>query len=197
MRIGILGGSFDPIHIAHLVTAEETYFYAKLDQVWFMPAKIPPHKEKQSLTDPLHRQKMIELAIAKIPYFHLSLLELQRNNISYTIDTVRLLKRLYPDDQFFWIMGSDMFIDFPNWYQREEIIQNISLLITERPDYNIKEVIHKYPYKIWQDKFHFIPTTNIALSSSRIRQKLKEKQPVNWLIPAEVLAYIKENNLYE
>src|SRR5690625_4935768 len=133
MRVGILGGTFDPIHIVHLMIAEQVREEANLEQIWFMPTKIPPHKDGKRVTSAQHRLEMVKLAIQGIPYFKANAIEFDRPGPSYTLETVKALKKNYPDHSFSFIIGGDMIDYLPQWHKLEELVKLIRFIGVQRP----------------------------------------------------------------
>ncbi|WP_232695435.1 nicotinate-nucleotide adenylyltransferase [Brevibacillus daliensis] len=189
-RIGILGGTFDPIHNAHLLIAEQARDNLQLDEVWFMPAYIPPHKqEKREITGAKHRVQMVQAAIADNPHFLMTSVELNRGGASYTFDTMNQLVKDYPDTRFFFIIGGDMIEMLPKWHRIDELVQHVRFIGFKRPHSVISET--KYtPY------IDLVPMSLWDLSSTLIRNKLAAGKSIRYLVPAEVERYIKENRLY-
>ncbi|MEX2103898.1 MAG: nicotinate-nucleotide adenylyltransferase, partial [Bacilli bacterium] len=143
MKVGIFGGTFDPIHSGHLIAAELARSEVGLDEVWFMPSYHPPHKEQISIHSWDHRSKMVSLAIAGHPFFRLLPIEHEREGLSYTFDTIIALKNKYPTHHFYFILGTDMIVDLPNWYKTEELRQLVSFIGLKRPGYTIEvETVH-------------------------------------------------------
>jgi len=192
MNIGIFGGTFDPIHIGHLIIAEQAWQSAGLDEVWFIPAASPPHKPGQDITPAEHRVEMVRLAIRDHPKFRLSTVELQRPGPSYTVDTVRQLCAQHPRDRFFLIVGGDMVNDLPNWYKIEEILQLVDIIGHARPGTTTGDLPPEIAEKvIWvQD-----PVT-VNVSSTQIRRQLASGASVRYLLPEPVRKYIKGTRLY-
>jgi len=190
MKIGILGGTFDPIHIAHLITAEQVYHQLQLDQVWFMPAHIPPHKEGKHVTEAVHRLKMVELAIQSTSYFHAFPYELNRPGPSYTIETMKEIKNLYPNVDFYFIIGGDMIDYLPKWHKIDQLVNLVKFVGVHRPGYQ--------PDNEWAKKYvKMVPMPQTEISSTLIRTYLKNGQSIRFMVPDEVEKYIEENHLYD
>lgn len=192
-KIGILGGTFDPIHLGHLLLAEQALVNEQLDEVWFIPANIPPHKNPSSVTNALHRAKMVRLAIADHPHFVLSLVELDREGPSYTIDTLQILVDKHPFFRFFLILGTDMMKDLPKWYKIKEILQIADIISLHRVGFNDRDIPDFLMNRIrWINEGVM---TN--LSSSLIRDRILHSLSVRYMLPLEVWQYMKEHSLYE
>nr|WP_194949924.1 nicotinate-nucleotide adenylyltransferase [Anoxybacillus flavithermus] len=185
-RVGILGGTFDPPHYGHLLIADDVRTELQLDEIWFMPNYIPPHKDKQ-VTDHVHRVHMLRAAIANQPHFRVETIELERKERSYTYDTIVLLKQRYPDTMFYFIIGGDMVEYLPNWYRIDELVQLVQFVGVKRPGYSLRT-----PYPIIE-----VDVPTFAVSSSLIRERIQSGKSVTYLLPEAVQLYIKENRLYE
>ncbi|QDX93208.1 nicotinate-nucleotide adenylyltransferase [Brevibacillus laterosporus] len=189
-RIGIMGGTFDPIHNAHLLIAEQAREKAKLDEVWFMPAHIPPHKQqKKSVANATHRAEMVRLAIRKHPQFRITMVELDREGPSYTADTMQQLVALHPDCQFNFIIGGDMVEMLPQWYAIEELVRLVRFIGFHRPQ------AAPQPSK-WTTYVDFIEIPLWELSSTYIREQVQIGKSIRYLVPSAVECYIKESGLY-
>ncbi|WP_181219789.1 nicotinate-nucleotide adenylyltransferase [Bacillus subtilis] len=186
-KIGIFGGTFDPPHNGHLLMANEVLYQAGLDEIWFMPNQIPPHKQNEDYTDSFHRVEMLKLAIQSNPSFKLVLVEMEREGPSYTFDTVSLLKQRYPNDQLFFIIGADMIEYLPKWYKLDELLNLIQFIGVKRPGFHVET-----PYPLL-----FADVPEFEVSSTMIRERFKSKKPTDYLIPDKVKKYVEENGLYE
>ncbi|WP_044642316.1 nicotinate-nucleotide adenylyltransferase [Risungbinella massiliensis] len=192
MKIGIMGGTFDPIHCGHLLMAEQAREEMKLDQVWFVPAGSPPHKQTKKITDSLHRTRMVQRAVADQIDFRVSTWEIEQAGPSYTITTMKNFCMQYPESDFFLILGADMVNSLPSWYQIAELLQLVQVIALGRPGYPVE----KLPDWI-QGRVHWVPDSiEIQLASTQIRQRLETGRSVRYLVPDTVLAYIEENRLY-
>ncbi len=190
MKIGILGGTFDPIHIVHMIIAEQVRDTFQLDQIWFMPAHVPPHKEGKKVTDSSHRLQMVRLAIGEIPYFIASSFELDRAGPSYTIDTVRALKEQFPEDQFFFIIGGDMVDYLPHWHQIKDLVKLIQFIGVHRPGY---EPDHFFSREYVKN----MAFPQVDISSTMIRERINRGNSIRFMVREEVRLYIEEKRLYE
>ncbi|CCI85792.1 nicotinate-nucleotide adenylyltransferase [Lactobacillus pasteurii DSM 23907 = CRBIP 24.76] len=184
-QIGIMGGTFNPVHLAHLVAAEQAMTKLKLDEVWFIPDNIPPHKNAP-LTSARDRAAMLNLATRDNPKFRVKLLELFRGGISYTVDTLRYLKKEAPENDYYLIMGSDQVNSFHTWKDPDEIAKMATLVGIRRPGY--PQDPH-YPM-IWVD------APDMRLSSTAIRLSVKTGTSIRYLVPEDVRKYIEEKGLY-
>ncbi len=197
LQIGLLGGSFDPIHWGHINLAIELMEKRSLDQVWFVLAQINPLKNTKSTTSFVHRAKMLELALAEIPAFSLNTIECERPPPSYTIDTIRLIQSQNDRHQFYLLLGDDLLSQFLQWRSPEEIVQRIPLLIASRSDFpNIP--LQEFPLKIQKAiEKSWTKTRLMEISSTDIRNRLKTNQYCGHLLPNTVLQYIENHHLYK
>ena len=186
-RIGILGGTFNPIHNGHLLMAEQVYDKLKLDEVWFMPNKKPPHAESKETLADAYRVDMIALAIEDNPHFRLEGIELDRVGKSYTVDTMEILTTLYPTYEFYFIIGADMIEDLPKWHRINDLIKMVHFVGVGREGYRNET---DYP-------LIFIDAERMTVSSTSIRKAVAEQASIRYLAPASVAAYILEKGLYQ
>jgi len=193
MNIGIMGGTFDPLHLGHLLVAEQAREQMTLDEVWFMPSNQPPHKENPPKAGSLHRLEMVRRAIADHPKFRLCELEFERGGTSYSIDTAYLLKERYPNDQFYWIIGADMVQYLPKWYKIKEMIEMVSFIGLGRPGYEYSQL----DLPDWlSNSLTMIPMVQFDISSTEIRDRISSGHSVRYMLPDPVLTYIRGNQLY-
>jgi nicotinate-nucleotide adenylyltransferase len=192
-RVGLLGGTFDPIHIGHLIAAQAAHEAAKLDEVWFIPTSTPPHKPQPG-ADSDARRRMLEAAIAGNPIFKVEDIELQREGISYTIDTVITLQERHPEVMFYWIVGSVMVKDLPNWRNIDELAERLSFVGLERPDQPGDDSLLPSLIRLRLQRAVMPP---IGISSSEIRRRLKEGRSVRYMLPERILEIIQKDGLYE
>jgi nicotinate-nucleotide adenylyltransferase len=194
MVVGIMGGTFDPIHIGHLIAAETARQSVDLDEVWFIPTHIPPHKKQGPSSNPNHRWEMLCQAVASNPYFRPVDIELKKGGISYSIETIQLLKQLHPQNEWTYIIGADMLEYLPKWVRIEELIHLVTFVVLARQGYELK-VNQLSP--LFQSRIQIINMPLIEISSSHIRTSLKQNRCNSYFLPERVLTYIKENQLYE
>ena len=192
--MGIIGGTFDPIHIGHLIMADQVLFYGRLDEIWFMPANIPPHKQNRNIASKEDRVEMIQRAIQHEPKYQLCTIELERSGPSYTLNTVKELKENYSDHEFSFIIGGDMIQYLPKWYGIQELLSLIQFIGLERPGYSFENLSEAEKSMIKQVKM--IPMPQLEISSTLIRKWVKEGKTLRYVVPASVETYIKEYHIY-
>ncbi|MGY4112591.1 nicotinate-nucleotide adenylyltransferase [Aeribacillus composti] len=185
-KIGIFGGTFDPPHNGHLLMANEVLHSLNLDKIWFMPNNIPPHKQKEPVTETHHRVNMLKRAIEGNPFFQVQLIELEREGPSFTYDTVKILKERYPNEEFYFIIGSDMIENLPHWHRIEELMDMVQFVGVKRNGYSNESTFFVKEVEVPQ----------FDVSSTMIRERLKNGQAVDYLLPKKVIQYIGENRLY-
>lgn len=198
MKIGVLGGSFNPIHFGHLLMAESAYEQMDLDKVIFMPLKYPPHKNKEEILCDHHRLNMIDLAIQDNPHFELSKYEIEKESVSYTAETLSYLKDKNPNDKLFFILGADSYLMIDKWRQPQTIFKQANILVINRDFDNLIELDNKtielnQNYNI---KVTYIDMPNIGISSTFIRNRLKDKLSIRYYMPNSVIDYICKHNIY-
>lgn len=187
-KTGILGGTFDPIHYGHLITARSVLETRKMDKIIFIPAAVSPFKIKEKSAHAHHRINMVAAATLYDPLFEYSDIEIRRGDISYTIDTIRELKKKYTDLEL--IIGTDHLLRFDEWKQPDEILSMVTLVV-------MKRVTDEEPESaLYYDRAIITSTPTIEISSTDIRERIKADKPVNYLLPYDVQKYIKDHNLY-
>ncbi len=199
MKTGILGGTFDPIHLGHLITAENALDGASLDRVILMPTGCSYFKEDQKVTPPQQRYEMTRLAAMDNPRLTVSDMETTRPGNSYTADTLRELRALYPEDELYYIVGADTLVLMSLWRAPEEIFSLCHVLVETRPDEiagrGLSEEIEALRQKYNAD-ITVLPARNIAVSSTEIRSRVRDGQSIRYLVPAAVEKFIREQGLY-
>ena len=197
-RIGIFGGSFNPVHIGHLVIAEAAWQEFGLDHVIFIPTGDTPHKNMHHVDKHL-RYHMVEIAISGNPHFAISPIERDRKGPSYTVDTIRLLQECHGHDfEFYFICGTDAIADLPTWKYNKELLESCHFICESRPgnEEKIEESI-AYFGSLGQKKIHFLRTPELAISSTILRHRIAQKKSVRYFIPDPVISYMKKSHLYE
>lgn len=194
--VGILGGTFDPVHFGHLITAQSLLEIRKLKKIIFIPSYISPHKTDQEITEGNHRLRMLELAVYGIESlpsggqaFEVSNIELKKESISYTVDTLEELSKQYENIEL--IIGLDNLLEFHTWKNPDRIIELAKLVVLKRRIADEKIIKNKY-----YNAADFIDTPLIEISSSEIRERVKNSLPIDFLVPQKVKEYILTNNLY-
>jgi len=196
-RLGILGGTFDPIHHGHLVAAEEAHHQLRLDHVLFLPAGRPPHKPKRPISPVKHRLRMLELAIAGKPYFSISRVDVERPGPHYTVDALGLLRAEWGAEvTFYFIEGSDSLADISAWYQPQRLIELCELAVVERPGSrtHLPQLEEQLPGLT--ARIHWVQMPFLDISSSDLRARVQAGRPISYLVPPAVEAYILEQGLY-
>ncbi|MGO4346532.1 nicotinate-nucleotide adenylyltransferase [Paenibacillus sp. MCAF9] len=193
-KIGIMGGTFDPIHIGHLIAAETAREQSGLDEVWFIPSYGPPLKANEPGVSGERRYEMVCNAIESNKAFRALDIELQRGGVSYSYDTIVELQGRYPNHSFSYIIGSDRINDLPKWHEIEQLAARISFIGLERPGNPVD--ISALPVFL-QERVSLVHMPAIAISSTAIRSKVKAGQSVQYLVPDSVNSYMRRYNLYE
>ncbi|MFZ7130817.1 MAG: nicotinate-nucleotide adenylyltransferase [Eubacteriales bacterium] len=197
-KIGILGGSFNPIHYGHLLLAESARDRLGLDEIIFLPAGNNPHKINVDEIDVEHRYNMAKLAIQGNPNFGISRIEMDREGFTYTVETLEVLEQIYHQNDFYFITGADIIFEIDNWKKADQLLRRIKIITTYRPGYEqenldsrIVELKEYYGAKIL--KLH---TPEMDISSSEIRSRIKHGYSIKYLLPHDVEQYIYDHNLY-
>jgi nicotinate-nucleotide adenylyltransferase len=200
-RIGILGGTFDPVHYAHLAIAEEVYCALHLTGVLFVPAGQPPHKIGEQLTPVEHRVAMLELAIRPNPHFSFSLVDVEREGPSYTVDTLRLLRsELGPDADLYFVIGGDSLRDLPTWYDPAGILDQATIVALMRPGYAEVEAERAMLFArlpALEQRLIVLEGPRMDLSSTELRRRVATGRPIKYQTPDEVEDYIRRHRLYQ
>jgi nicotinate-nucleotide adenylyltransferase len=202
MNVAIMGGTFDPPHLAHILPVESAKNEFGLDVVWFVPALIPPHKLTRHKADPYHRTAMLALALNSYPFFKISTIELLRGDISFTVNTLREFHAaLQAGDRLFFILGSDSFLELNTWYEPAELIGLCELIIISRGDAagellkNLEQLEKNLRLEL-KNKVHFASFPHLPYSSTEIRRKIENGESVSAMLNPDVDAYIQKHSLY-
>ncbi|MCH5268729.1 MAG: nicotinate-nucleotide adenylyltransferase [Lachnospiraceae bacterium] len=197
-RIGIMGGTFDPIHSGHLAMAEAALEQVELDKVLFMPSKTPPHKRHSDVTGERERAEMVQCAISYNPRFEFSDFELKRYGLTYTADTLALLQQQKPDCVWYFIMGGDSFFHVEKWYHPEEILRLSTILAVSRDGLSQEEMERQKAFleEKYQAKIQLLSMPQMDISSTEIRSKIALGDEVCDMVPESVMTYIDEHGLY-
>jgi nicotinate-nucleotide adenylyltransferase len=212
LRLGILGGTFDPVHLGHLRAAEEAVELLGLDEIHFVPAALPPHKTDRHIVSFESRWRMLQLAIADNPRFHLSDLELRIPGKSYTVHSLRSFRREYPGAELFFLVGCDAFLEMNTWHDFREIFALAGIVVMCRADCSLEQVLAFATGKVSGlyeadpsggqirhpelRSIYELLNTRIDISSTRIRELVAKGRSIRYLVPDSVWSYIAENSLY-
>ncbi len=198
MRLGLLGGTFDPIHYGHLLLAAQCKEQCKLKEVCFIPSGDPPHKEKTKITAAKKRVEMLEFATACDPSFTISQIELNREGTTYTVDTLRAIQTERPDAELFFLMGADSLDDLPTWKEPKEIVKLATIVAVNRGDDPLP-TIDNITAALGEEvasRIQFVTIPGVEFSSSDIRQRIAEDRCIRYMVPRAIEAYIWEQRLY-
>lgn len=197
-KIGIMGGTFDPIHIGHLLIAEYARISFKLDKILFIPTGNPPHKKKKHITSDMHRYNMVLLATNSNENFLLSTIEMDREGVTYTIDTINALKSIYDNTDFYFIMGADSLLQIYSWKDYEKLLNMCKFIVAKRPGYKdnkLDEVKSDLNLK-YNSQIFIMEGPLLDISSSQIRERVKKGISITYLVPRAVEIYIYKHKLY-
>ncbi len=192
MRLGILGGTFDPVHIAHVVIAERVRDACELDELVFVPAASPPHKDDAAVTPFEDRYRMIELAIAGNPRFAVSSIESLRPGKSFTVDTLEEMSRAHPEAELYWIVGADSACELHLWRDPERLVTLAKFIVVGRPGWSLDDA------DPWlRNSMITVDMPEMDICSTEIRARVREGKSIQDYVPDKVLAYIEEHGLYK
>lgn len=197
-KIGIMGGTFNPIHIGHLILAEAAYSQYQLDMVWFMPSKRPPHKMEETVLPDFYRTEMVKLAIDGNPHFTLSTIELEREGPTYTVDTLTKLKEVHPDTIYYFIIGGDSLYQFETWREPGKILKLTKVIAASRYHMDAEAVKNQIAYlnQIYGGSISMLHVPAIDISSKMIREYRQQGKTIKYFTRDSVVHYIEKNNLY-
>lgn len=197
-KIGIMGGTFNPIHIGHLILGQTALEQFQLDKVLFMPTKNPPHKRYDNIVDDAIRAEMVLIAIKDNPYFELSTFEMDREGITYTADTLTQLTKQNPDEEYYFIVGADSLFYIDRWKDPATIFKLSRLLAAVRGQASNKDMLRKI--EELNETFHasveLLNSPNIDISSSEIRERIQNGMDIQYYVMPDVARYIQSNDLY-
>lgn len=196
MKFAIIGGTFNPVHIGHLIIAERAYLDFNLDKVIFMPAGNPPHKNNINVIDKSHRINMLKTVIEDNEHFDLSLWEINNKGKSYTVKTIDYFKNKYNVDKINLIIGTDSLAQIFNWYQPEYVLSNSNLIVAKRSGYSYSEAMKDQRLRKYQENISLLDNSLIDISSTMIRKYVKENKSIRYLTPDSIIKYINKNKLY-
>jgi nicotinate-nucleotide adenylyltransferase len=196
-RLGILGGTFDPIHLGHLHMAEAILEKMELEQIIFIPAFVPPHKLGMDFAPAADRYAMTELAVRANPCFSVSDIELKRSGVSYTIDTLRELRRLYDGDELYFIIGADSVAQLHTWHSIGEMLELTTFVAAGRPGYEgVMDEVARNLGERARESVILLDTPEYDISSTDIRSRLRRGASLRGLVPQAVEEYIRKQGLY-
>jgi nicotinate-nucleotide adenylyltransferase len=192
-RIGLFGGTFNPIHCGHVKAAESVQNMFSFDRILFIPSYLPPHKESVDVASAAHRLKMVELALASFDRFFPSSVEIDARGTSYSILTLNKIKEMFPQTEVFFLLGIDAFLEIETWKDYEDVLEQCSFVVMSRPGFRLSEAkdILTEKYKIY-----LLSINTLDISSSEVRERIRKNQPIEGLVPENVENYIKERSLY-
>ena len=195
-RLGLLGGTFDPPHVGHLILASVVADALGLDQIWFVPAADPPHKQAVPVTLEEHRLAMVQLVTDADSRFELSRLHIERPGPHYSVDMVAAARSQRPDADFFFLMGSDSLADVPSWHDPQRFILQCQLAVLERPRHPINVEGMEAQLPGIMDRVWHVKGPSISLSASQIRERVRTGRSIRYLVTPEVQTYIEATGLY-
>lgn len=196
-RIGLMGGTFNPIHNGHLVTAEEARVQFSLDEVIFIPSGKPPHKSERKIADAHHRAMMTLLATVTNPYFHVSQVEIERPGYSYTYDTVSYFQELYQGKaEIYFITGADAILEIIAWKNVAQLFEKCRFIAATRPGFDLSVIRSNDLPQTAKNRIFYMEIPALAISSTDVRRRIKEGRPIKYLMPSAVETYIYKNKLY-
>jgi len=196
LRVGILGGAFNPPHIGHLVCAQEALVQLELERVLFMPVGVPPHREIEIDPGADVRLEMVELAVADDDRFAASRIELDREGPSYTSDTLEQLGKGSPKDELFLILGGDQAAALASWHEPEKVLERATVVVFERVSWGRNAIMIKIGRLPGAHRVRYLDMPLMQVSSSAIRRRVREGAPIRYLVPDRVVEYIASNDLY-
>lgn len=200
MKIGIVGGTFNPIHLGHLMLGEYAYEEYNLDEIWFMPNGNPPHKYiDKSECSTEERIEMTKIAIDKVSYFKYQSYEIERIEKSYSYQTMEAFTKQYSEDEFFFIIGSDSLFALEQWKCPEKLVKLCTILVACRENIDIVLVKKQISYleQKYECKIVLLQMPLLEISSSHIRNRVKSGKSIKYIVPDEITTYIQDNKLYE
>lgn len=196
-RIGLLGGTFDPVHIAHLHIASCALKELDLDEVRFIPAGSPPHKPGRPISDASDRLRMVEIAISGADGFSVDPVDLRDDAPAYTSELLERIRDAEPDAELWFIIGGDSLAELHTWHRPERVIELARLAVAERPGWDIAEALASSPVPGLRDRVDPFSSVPVNISATVIRERIAAGRPVDWLIPAEVIQFITDRGLYD
>jgi nicotinate-nucleotide adenylyltransferase len=200
-NIGLFGGTFDPPHLGHLISAEALADALSLDRIIFIPSGNPPHKKDRPITPGEKRMEMLRLAIADNPRFEVNDWELRQPAATYTINTVRYFQKTYPTSRLCWLIGADSLHDLPNWFEFESLIEMVDIVTACRGGLDIEKILSGLKDRLTNAQFeklrtHLVKTPMIEIAAHEIRAKVQCQKSIRYLVPSAVEHFIRQEGLY-
>ncbi|MEX1098528.1 MAG: nicotinate-nucleotide adenylyltransferase [Planctomycetales bacterium] len=198
MRLGLLGGTFDPVHYGHLLLAEQCREQCALDEVWFLPSGSPPHKSGDGISPGKARAEMLEFAVAGRPEFRVDRMELDREGTTFTVDTLEELHRVDPSRELFFLIGADSLADLPSWRRPDRIAELATIVAVNRGDRPLPDpaALAATLGEPLAERIRFVTMPGIDLSATDIRRRVRAGESIRFMTPRAVEAYIREHGLY-
>lgn len=196
-RVGVIGGTFDPIHYGHLAAAEEARVKVELEKVVFVVAGLPPHKLDEEVTPVRHRLAMVELGIQSNPCFEISRVDVDRPGPSYTVDTISILQERFGEEtELFFVMGLDSLVELPTWHEPHRLVLLCRLIAVSRPGFNVDQAQLESTVPGLSSRLEIIDMPEMDISSTDLQRRVREGLPIKYQVPEQVERYIEEHRLY-
>lgn len=195
-RIGLLGGTFDPVHNGHVAIAQTVKKQLGLNKIIIIPTGDPPHKQEKDVTDKHHRLTMAKQVFLPLGYYEVSDYEIKKTTPSYSVDMLKHFISLYPYDEIYFIIGADSFRDIPTWWHYRELLTLCQIIVVSRPDTKKTELLSRFAGDELPPRVFYIGDVSYDISSTEIRELISSGGDISHLVPEAVQKYIKENNLY-
>lgn len=197
-QIGVLGGTFDPVHFGHLAIAEEARVRLSLDVILFVPARVQPLRQHGAVSSPEHRAAMLGRAILGNPHFHLSRVEFERPGPSYTVDTITVLRERSPRGSvFYFLLGADAFVELPRWKDTARLINLCRFVVFERPGAEVEPRSLFLEFPLLRDRTTFLQGPRLEISGTDLRRRVSRGLPIRYQVPDAVEEYIRSHRLYQ
>lgn len=196
-KIGLFGGTFDPVHNGHIAVAQEAKKRLCLDKIILIPAGDPPHKTQKKVTQKQHRLRMTELAFEPFDGYEISDYEIRKNTPSYSVDMIRHFHETFAGSELFFIIGADSFADLPSWWHYRELLSLCSIIVVSRPDTEKSDLLADFSGDEEAPRVFFLDNLHMDISSTQIRAMVYHGQDVTAFVPETVCRYIQENRLYK
>lgn len=199
MRIGIMGGTFDPIHNGHLMLAEEAYRQFDLEQIWFMPSANPPHKKESIVAKAEYRKAMVKLAIEKYSFMKYDNTEFERDGYIYSVDTMQILKQKYIENDYYFIIGADSLFSIKSWHKPDKLFKQVHMLVAQRNDKNNADILTQIDElkETYNADISLLVIPPINISSTQIRESVASDLDISNYVTRDVEEYISLHNIYK